>query len=106
MMKLTMSAAALIAVAAFVTLPASADHLGGGARVNAEGWKDNGGARDARFGVWVECPKAASGVGCDAGQLAWEKAHVGLAYFDNCARNGAATGASAKPAATNQRSTR
>jgi hypothetical protein len=41
MMKLMISAAALIAVAAF-TVPASADLIGGGPRVNAEGkcWKD------------------------------------------------------------------
>jgi hypothetical protein len=88
MMKLTISAAALIAVAAFVTVPASADYIGGGPRVNAAGkcWKDLGGPRDARYGVWSDCPKSAS-VGdstCKLGQLAWEKTHVGFLYFDVC----------------------
>ena len=99
MMKLMISAAALIAVAAF-TVPASADLIGGGPRVNAEGkcWKDNGGPRDARYGIWTTCPKAAS-VGdstCHLGQLAWEKLHVGMQYFDNCAQ-GANTKEGAKP---------
>jgi hypothetical protein len=88
MMKLTISAAALIAAAAFITVPANADYVGGGPRVNAEGkcWKDLAGPRDGRYGVWTDCPKAAS-VGdstCHLGQLAWEKLHVGLLYFDNC----------------------
>jgi hypothetical protein len=87
MMKLTISAAALIAVAAFVTVPASADYIGGGVRVqNGKCWKDLAGPRDGRYGVWTECPKAAS-VGdstCKLGQLAWEKIHVGFLYFDIC----------------------
>jgi hypothetical protein len=76
MMKLMISAAAVIAVAAF-TVPASADLIGGGPRVNTEGkcWKDNGGPRDARYGIWTACPKAASvnDSTCHLGQLAWEK---------------------------------
>ena len=114
MMKITISAAALISVAAFVVVPASAENLGGGPRVNADGkcWKDTGGPHDARYGTWVECPKgngAASGVPCSAGQLTWEKAHVGYGYFDFCTGYtaegkqvggaGAATPASARGAA-------
>ena len=101
MMKLTVSAAALIAVAAFVTVPASAEFLGGGAIKNAEGkcWKSNSG-REASFGTWVDCAKAASGgASCDAGQLAWEKSHVGQSFFDHCVRNGNASGARGAAAA-------
>ena len=55
MMKLTISAAALIAAAAFFTVPASADHIGGGAIHSADGkcWKDSSGPRDGRFGPHV-----------------------------------------------------
>jgi len=56
MMKLTISAAALIAVVAFVTIPASADYLGAGPlHQNGKCWKGNTG-RDATFGTWVDCP--------------------------------------------------
>ena len=91
MMKLMISAAAVIAVAAF-TVPASADYVGGGPRTNAEGkcWKDLGGPRDGRYGLWTKCPKAAAIADstCQTmGQLAWEKAHVGFQYFDVCGAN-------------------
>jgi hypothetical protein len=94
MMKLMISSAALIAAAAFVTVPASADYIGGSPRVNAQGkcWLDTGGLRDARYGVWQECPKkpakASAGTAdssdCGLGQLAWEKQHIGLGFFDYC----------------------
>jgi hypothetical protein len=93
MLKFIISAAALIAVAAFVTVPASAEYVGGGPRVNAEGkcWKDtNGGLRDGRYGTWVECPKTASAKDstCQTmNQLEWEKAHFGFQYFDVCGGN-------------------
>jgi|SRR5580704_13565386 hypothetical protein len=86
MMKLTISAATLIAVAAF-SVPANADYVGGGPRVqNGKCWKDLAGPRDGRYGVWTECPKAASAGDstCHLGQLEWEKLHVGLLYFDVC----------------------
>jgi hypothetical protein len=108
MMKLMISAAALIAVAAF-TVPGSADYVGGGPRVSKDGkcWKDLGGPRDGRYGVWSDCPKAAS-VGdstCKLGQLEWEKIHVGFLYFDVCKGldasgkpiGGAPSAAAAKP---------
>jgi hypothetical protein len=103
MMKLTICAAALIAVAAFVTIPASAEYIGGGPRVNTEGkcWKDTGGLRDGRYGTWVECPKKASIADstCQTmNQLQWEKAHVGFQYFDVCVK-GAGAVAAAKPKA-------
>jgi hypothetical protein len=87
MMKLMISAAAVIAVAAF-TVPASADMIHGAPIKNADGkcWREMNG-HDARYGVWQDCPKKAS-VGdstCHLGQLAWEKLHYGLQYFDNCA---------------------
>ena len=115
MMKLTISAAALIAVAALVTVPANADFIGGGPIKSKSGqcWKATGGGRDGTFGAWVECPKvgAANDVPCSAGQLAWEKAHTAMGYFDHCVRGGAAAAASggsaaAKPAPTAQRATR
>jgi len=109
MMKLTISAAALIAIAAFVTVPASAEFLGGGPIKNSDGkcWKTNSG-REASFGTWVDCAKAASGgVGCEAGQLAWEKQHVGQQYFDHCARNGnASSGRGTASAGAPQRASR
>jgi hypothetical protein len=108
MMKLTISAAALIAVAAFVTVPASAEHLGGGPiKQNGKCWKGNTG-RDATFGTWVDCAQAASGgVGCEAGQLAWEKSHVGQQFFDHCARNGNANSSrGTAPAGAPQRASR
>jgi hypothetical protein len=105
MTKLMISAAALIAVAAF-TVPASADLIGGGPRVNAEGkcWKDASG-HDARYGIWTTCPKAASvnDSTCQTmGQLAWEKAHVGFYYFDVCGANakGGKGASGASPAST------
>ena len=106
MKKLMVSAAAVIAVAAF-TVPASAENLGGGPRVqNGKCWIDHGG-HDARFGTWGACPRAAS-VGdstCHLGQLAWEKTHVGFYYFDVCKGldasgkpiGGAPAGAAAQP---------
>jgi hypothetical protein len=107
MVNLTISAAALIAVAA-ISVPASADYLGGGARVqNGKCWKDLGGPRDARYGVWSDCPKAASAGDstCHLGQLEWEKIHVGFLYFDVCKGvdingkpiGGGAAAAAAKP---------
>jgi hypothetical protein len=87
MKKFMISAAALIAVAAFVTVPASADYVGGGPRVqNGKCWLDLAGPRDGRYGVWRDCPKgaAASDSTCKLGQLAWEKIHVGFLYFDIC----------------------
>jgi hypothetical protein len=93
MMKLMTSAAARIAVAALVTVPASADYIGGGPRVNAQGkcWLDLAGSRDGRYGAWQECPKkpAKSSGGasdCGLGQLAWEKQQLGLGFFDYCSK--------------------
>jgi len=112
MMKLTVCAAALIAVAAFVTVPAGADYIGSGPiKQNGKCWRSFDSSRG--FGAWIECPSAASGAGvpCSAGQLAWEKAHTGQGFFDHCGRNGSANAnaspnAAAKPAATNQRVSR
>jgi hypothetical protein len=87
MMKLIISAAAVVAMAAFVAVPASADYIGGGLRVqNGKCWKDLAGPRDGRYGVWTDCPKSASVADstCKLGQLAWEKTHVGFLYFDVC----------------------
>jgi len=101
MMKLTISAAALIAVAAFVTVPASAEYIGGGPIKSKDGkcWKATGGGRDGTFGTWVDCAKAASGgTSCESGQLAWEKSHIGQNYFDHCVRNGNAKPAAGAPA--------
>jgi hypothetical protein len=92
MIKLTISAAVLLATVAFVPAPASAEHIGGGPRVqNGKCWVDHGGGHDARFGDWENCPKKASAGDstCHLGQLAWEKLHVGQLYFDNCAGLGA-----------------
>jgi hypothetical protein len=103
MMKLTISAAALIAAAAFVTVPASADLIGGGPRVqNGKCWKDASG-HDARYGTWTECPKAASikDSTCQTmNQLAWEKAHVGFYYFDVCGANARGEHPGATPTST------
>jgi hypothetical protein len=104
MMKLMISAAAVMAVAAF-TVPASADYVGGGPRMNTEGkcWKDLGGPRDGRYGLWTACPKAAAvnDSTCQTmGQLEWEKAHIGFQYFDVCGANAKAAkgpAAAAKP---------
>jgi hypothetical protein len=86
MKKLMISAAAVIAVAAF-TVPASADHIGG-APIKKDGkcWKDTGGGRDSRYGTWIDCPKVAAGGAsdCSLGQLAWEKQHTGQQFFDHC----------------------
>jgi hypothetical protein len=102
MMKLTISAAAVIAVAAFVTVPASADHIGGGPiKQNGKCWKDTSG-HDARYGSWQECPKPVSvnDSTCQTmHQLEWEKAHVGFYYFDVCGPNAGKANAAAKPAA-------
>ena len=112
MMKLTIPAAALIAAAAFVAVPANADFLGGGPIKSKDGkcWKAMGAPRDGTFGTWIECPKAAAGGAsdCSLGQLAWEKKYIGQQFFDHCARGGAAAAAnaSAKPVATNQRAAR
>jgi hypothetical protein len=92
MLKITMSTAGVIALAAWAAIvPANADHLGGGPIHNPEGkcWKQIGELRDARYGFWADCPKraaanAAASNECSIGQLAWEKAHVGLLYFDYC----------------------
>jgi hypothetical protein len=89
MMKFIIPTAAVIAVAAFVTVPAGADYIGGGPRVSKEGkcWFDTAGPRDARYGTWRDCPKGASqgDSTCKLGQLEWEKIHVGFVYFDICA---------------------
>jgi len=95
MMKLTISAAALLA-AALITIPANADHIGGGPIHNADGkcWKDSSGPHDARYGYWQDCPKKTAGAvatDCAIGQLAWEKQHAGLQYFDHCRRGPAAS---------------
>jgi hypothetical protein len=88
MLKVIIFSAALMAVPVFVSIPASADHLGGGPLRSASGkcWGDNTGSRDARFGYWHECPqKAASGSSdCSLGHQAWEKAHVGHSFYDFC----------------------
>ena len=88
MLKVIIFGAALMAVPVFVSIPASADHLGGGPLRSASGkcWGDNTGSRDARFGYWHECPqKAASGSSdCSLGHQAWEKAHVGHSFYDFC----------------------
>ena len=107
MMKLTISAAALIAVAAFVTVPASADYLGAGPlHQNGKCWKGNTG-RDATFGTWVDCPNFKDD--CSKGQLAFEKLHKGHEFFDEC-RGGRAeaskTNAAAKVAAMGQKGAR
>jgi hypothetical protein len=101
MMKLTISAAALIAVTALATVPVSADYIGGGPRTqNGKCWKDASG-HDARYGSWQDCPKAISinDSTCKTmNHLQWEKAHVGFYYFDVCVKGGAgAGGAAAKP---------
>jgi len=89
-MKLRILAAALIAAPAFVAVPASADYIGAGPNRNSDGkcWKDTGGPRDGRYGFWTDCPKktaaATASAECAVGQLAWEKQHVGLQYFDFC----------------------
>jgi hypothetical protein len=105
MNKLMISAAAIIVVAAF-TVPASADHIGGGPIHNTDGkcWREMNG-HDARYGVWMECPKKASvnDSTCHLGQLAWEKLHIGQQYFDFCGPNakagaaGSTTGTAVKP---------
>jgi hypothetical protein len=109
MLKFTMSAVGVIAIAACAAIvPASADYMGAAPIHNAQGkcWKDTGGPRDARYGFWTDCPKAASvsDSTCHLGQLAWEKLHVGMQYFDICpqganTKEGAAkpSGAAAKP---------
>jgi hypothetical protein len=88
MLKFTMSAAGIVAVVACATIvPASADYVGGGPRVqNGKCWKDLAGPRDGRYGLWTDCPKSASvsDSTCKLGQLAWEKIHVGFLYFDVC----------------------
>jgi hypothetical protein len=109
MMKLIISAAAVTAIVGFVTVPASAEYIGGGPRVNGEGkcWKDTGGLRDARYGTWVECPKQATVADstCRLGQLQWEKLHVGMQYFDVCGHDGGGkpTTVAARPAPKSSR---
>ena len=94
MLKVIIFGAALIAVPVFVSIPASADHLGGGPLRSANGkcWGDNTGSRDARFGYWHECPqKAAGGASdCGIGHQAWEKAHTGMSFYDFCNKGDAA----------------
>jgi hypothetical protein len=88
MLKVIIFGAALIAVPVFVSIPASADHLGGGPLRSENGkcWGDNTGSRDSRFGYWHECPQKAAGGGsdCGIGHQAWEKAHVGHSFYDFC----------------------
>jgi len=91
--------AGLVSIGAFIIVPASADYIGGGSiHQNGKCWKDTGGGRDARYGVWIECPKTAgNNADCGVGQLAWEKEHVGQQYFDHCARGGAANSGKGAP---------
>ena len=88
MLKVIIFGAALIAVPVFVSIPASADHLGGGPLRSENGkcWGDNTGSKDSRFGYWHECPQKAAGGGsdCGIGHQAWEKAHVGHSFYDFC----------------------
>ena len=95
MLKVIIFGAALIAVPVFVSIPASADHLGGGPLRSGDGkcWADNfSGSRDGRFGYWHECPqKAAGGASdCGIGHQAWEKAHIGMSFYDFCNKGDAA----------------
>jgi hypothetical protein len=88
MLKVIIFGAALIAVPVFVSIPASADHLGGGPLRSENGkcWGDNTGSKDSRFGYWHECPQKSAGGGsdCGIGHQAWEKAHVGHSFYDFC----------------------
>src|SRR5580704_16852842 len=92
MLKVIIFGAALIAVPVFVSVPASADHLGGGPLRSENGkcWGDNTGSKDSRFGYWHECPQKAAGGGsdCGIGHQAWEKAHVGHSFYDFCGSGG------------------
>ena len=95
MLKVIIFGAALIAVPVVVSIPASAEHLGGGPLRSGDGkcWADNfSGSRDARFGYWHECPqKAAGGASdCGIGHQAWEKAHNGMSFYDFCKQGDAA----------------
>jgi len=101
MKKLMISAAAVIAVAAFAA-PAGADYIGAAPiHQNGKCWKDTGGSRDGRYGTWVECPKAAAAGSsdCALGQLVWEKQHTGHSYFDICPQGAATKSATASAAA-------
>ena len=63
MKKLTISAAAIIAVAgALASVPASAEHNAGGPIVKGDQCFTymKGSGHDARFGTWGSCPKTAS----------------------------------------------
>jgi hypothetical protein len=58
MRQLTIAAAA-IAIAAMISIPASADYLGGGPRKqNGQCWKGSKGSEG--FGYWMPCPQPAS----------------------------------------------
>ena len=96
MLKVIIFGAALIAVPVFVSVPASADHLGGGPLRSENGkcWGDNTGSKDSRFGYWHECPQKSAGGGsdCGIGHQAWEKAHIGMSFYDFCRQGGDAAG--------------
>jgi|HubBroStandDraft_2_1064218.scaffolds.fasta_scaffold196412_2 hypothetical protein len=58
MRQLTIAAAA-VAIAAMISVPASADYLGGGPRKqNGQCWKGSKGSEG--FGYWMPCPQPAS----------------------------------------------
>lgn len=83
--------AAVIAAAA-CTIPAGADHLGGGPIVqNGKCWKDAGGGRDGRFGVWRDCAERTANAAECADQLKWTQTHVGYNYYDVCGSKNAST---------------
>ena len=95
MLKVIIFGAALMAVPVFVSIPASADHLGGGPLRSENGkcWGDNTGSRDSRFGYWHECPQKAAGGSasdCGIGHQTWEKAHIGMSFYDFCNKSGTA----------------
>ena len=59
MTKFAITAAALLAIAAFASAPARAGEAGGPTAKNGQCWLDHSG-RDERYGMWQACPQTAS----------------------------------------------
>jgi hypothetical protein len=83
--KAFMTVCAALVAAAAGTVPAGADHLRGGPLIqNGKCWKDSGGWRDSRFGVWRDCAERTANAAECADQLKWTQNHVGYNYYDVC----------------------
>jgi hypothetical protein len=90
--KTFLTVCAALGAAAACTIPAGADHLRGGPLVqNGKCWKDSGGGRDSRFGVWRDCAEKTANAAECVDQLKWTQNHVGYNYYDVCGSKDAST---------------